>query len=121
MDTLKQIYYKRSGAQGWYKKGKDARCPDDPTLSVRESYRETFRCVPSEQFISRETKSTAAKTCASERMANMKYSHVLKGHSANKGHLHPIKMAYGLGKQCLQIQGAPPGSAEHYKRHGTMN
>jgi hypothetical protein len=49
-------------------------------------------------------------------MANMKYSHVSKGRSADKGHLHPIKMAYGLGKQCLQTQGTPLGSAEHYKR-----
>jgi hypothetical protein len=47
-------------------------------------------------------------------MANMKH-HISDGRPADEGHIHPIKIAYGLGKQCLQIPGTP-GSVEQYTR-----
>jgi hypothetical protein len=124
MDTLRRIYNRKPRTSGWYKKdqrkNKDedknsgAQCPDDRTLSVSESYWNEFGCSPLEQPFKRGEKSRAAKTCASERMANMRY-HISDGRPADDGHVHPIKIAYGLGKQCLQIPGTP-GSVEQYKR-----
>jgi hypothetical protein len=88
----------------WYKQPrKGASCPAERyDMSVAEIYWNAFGCTPTESVNQRFQKALAAKTCASERMAEM--HHLLEtGKPNDKGHVYPIKLAYGIGKKCLKM------------------
>jgi hypothetical protein len=80
----------------WYKQERGGTCPDDDKKPIQASYWAEFgcnKCDPTQQV---EEQATKAEQCATERMANMKYS----GVTPDKGHVYPIQLAYGIGKLC---------------------
>jgi hypothetical protein len=102
---LRTIYsrgHQRSGSTAWYKKPTEgASCPEENRgVTLAKSYLDAFGCnnTDSKEQINR--KIYEAMTCASERMAQM--DHVFKQDIApDRDHIYPIKLAYGLGKQCV--------------------
>jgi hypothetical protein len=85
----------------WYKQPTEgATCPpQDSMISVKESYDNSFQCTNRDSVEGKKQKMKEAKLCASERMADM-YVLLKSGHTIHKPHVYPIKLAYGLGKQC---------------------
>lgn len=79
----------------WYKQEKGGACPKN-SIPIQQLYWNEFgcnKCDPTQQV---ESQTAKAEQCATERMANMKYS----GKTPDKGHVYPIQLAYGIGKIC---------------------
>jgi hypothetical protein len=103
MKALSQLYkdgIRREKHRGtkWYKTQPDGKCPDDETGLVH-SYIQSFGCNPKDQPYLLLEHMGAAKTCASERMADMLHI-VNKGKPADSDHVYPIVLAHGLGRKC---------------------
>lgn len=97
--TLRQIRRRGDPSNtSWYKR--DSSCPNDDG-DLHSSYLDAFDCALVTQPGQRYDKSKRAKTCASERMAEM-HHRILSNMPVDQGHVYPILLAYGLGRQCLR-------------------
>ena len=70
MDSLQNIYRRRARIPGWYKKSNGGECPDNGA-SLAWTYWKAFGCTSNDTPSVRREKRVSAKTCASERMADM--------------------------------------------------
>jgi hypothetical protein len=103
MKSLRSIFPSKDDyVKGWYKETNKGGCPNDDETPLTSAYHNKFGCSVYDQPFEREQKWRSARTCASERMADMKHC-IENGKCADNGHIFPIAVAYGLGKQCLEI------------------
>ena len=112
--TLTQIYNKRAYSSksknknkvkisGWYKISKGGKCPDkdDYGMDIDDNYWKYFGCDSYNHRETKEIRGKAAGKCAAERMADM--NHIIsEDNEEYTNHIHPIKVAYDLGKNCLE-------------------
>lgn len=86
----------------WYKISRDGKCPDqDNSGSINKVYWNHFGCLERDNIEEKENRGKNAEQCAIERMADMKEL-ITRGDTIDIKHIHPIKLAYDLGKECLR-------------------
>jgi hypothetical protein len=84
-----------------YKLSDGGKCPDQEYGDLNQIYWNHFGCIPYDFIGDKEEKGKNAFQCASERMAHMKK--LLKNNSSvDSKHIHPIKLAYDMGKTCFK-------------------
>jgi hypothetical protein len=108
-NTLKRII-KRSNtrkllgkkATAWYKISRGGKCPDkDDNSNIVDNYYKHFNCDSYNHREIQEMRGKDAGQCAAERMSDTK-QRILRGLKVDIGHIHPIKIAYDMGKNCLK-------------------
>ena len=100
-NTRKLVKSNKDGV-AWYKISRGGKCPDnDYYINIVDNYYKYFGCDSYNDRETQEMRGKNARQCATERMAETK-QRILRGLNVDSGHIHPIKIAYDMGKNCLK-------------------
>lgn len=108
MPTLRQIYksfhLRTKGKNNqWYKKSMGGKCPNRAD-TLKEIYWSEFGCSQHDQPHECIVKAENAKSCASERMADIQHL-INMNKPVDISHIYPIIIAYGIGYKSYKLSG----------------